>query len=158
MITIFVKFHFTIFTVYKASIMQFQWLTKIWWSVLHWLFTLVQYTSKSSFSSWFFYLLIRFEHKINSSKLFLPFTLGLNLEFSFQLSKCKLKHDQSFVYITKICVFCISWPVTLKFGLTIRDALLKHCKHLKGRIKFRPKSRPCPFNNNNIKQNKKLLM
>lgn len=53
---------------------------------------------------------------------------------------------RSFVYITKYCKLCISLitrRLTLKFWLTIRNALLKHCKHQRQKNKFWSKPWSC---------------
>lgn len=71
------------------------------------LFISVYYTSKSSFLSRFFILLINFEHKLIVPSVW-HISLGLNLEFSFQHYKCIQISDLRFVYITKNCELIIS--------------------------------------------------
>lgn len=51
--------------------------------------TLVQYTGKSPFLSYFFYLL----KLLSSSVTFLTFVLGPKMKFSFQHSKYEQNHD-----------------------------------------------------------------
>lgn len=64
------------------------------------LLTSGQYSGKSTFFKLIIFL-CQFVLSIKQKFLaFVVFTLGLKLEFSFQLFKIKQKHDTSFVYIT----------------------------------------------------------
>lgn len=71
---------------------------------------------KVFFQADFSYVLIRFKHK-EQFLAFVTFILGLNMGFSFYHSKCKQRHDLSFVYIpwnSKLCISLITLALTLK--------------------------------------------
>lgn len=74
------------------------------------------YTGKRSFFKLIFFI-CSFDLNINKQFLaFVTFILVIDLEFSFQYSKCKQKHDLSFVYIAKNWELCI-WLITRRLPL-----------------------------------------
>lgn len=83
--------------------------------------TLVQYTVKSSFQS-YFYLLIRCD--INEQiPPFVLTILRLGLEMFCQRSKCNQNHDLGFVFILKNWGLCICLDLTTVTLFTIRNIL-----------------------------------
>lgn len=98
------------------------------------LFTLVQYTKKSSFTSWFLLSVNLFKVSIYIFLRVYIIQLSFKLGFSVRSSKCKQKHGLRFVYITgnsELYIMLLTRRLTLKFLITRRTVSLKHCKYQK---------------------------